>query len=312
MRKVTNKRGFTLTEMVLVIAIIVILAGAVSVGIAIDLKRYRDYLDDMSDRDGFWELEARNTVKGLFGAPVSADAPSSETTEAAAKANLNSSYDKDCEIYGKSNIRVWKDEDGNVIAYQINLSAEEKAAKLEEYYQKHPELRPETNNNNNNSNNNNNNNNTNNNNNQSTTTSAAATSAPPTTTPSETPTGGNADGSSCIPQGASTISGTVGGGGDTALGSFNVSNGGEPIRKATITFYNDYISGWKEDIQVDGGWMYSIKRDGNTFTITYTGSNNSWDQPMTDLKIKNVHYNDSRGNDGSGNDIQLGYVVSYN
>ena len=44
MRRVSNKAGFTLTELMLVIAIIVILAGALSVGIAIDYNKYNNYL----------------------------------------------------------------------------------------------------------------------------------------------------------------------------------------------------------------------------------------------------------------------------
>ena len=67
--KKANKKGFTLTEMILVIAIIVIMVGAVSVGIVIDLNRYNEYLDSLTDEDGnsVWERGALNAVRGIFG-----------------------------------------------------------------------------------------------------------------------------------------------------------------------------------------------------------------------------------------------------
>ena len=67
--KKANKKGFTLTELILVIAIIVIMVGAVSVGIVIDLNRYNEYLDSLTDEDGnsVWERGALNAVRGIFG-----------------------------------------------------------------------------------------------------------------------------------------------------------------------------------------------------------------------------------------------------
>lgn len=81
MRKITNKKGYTLMEIVLVIAIIVIMLSAVSVGIAIDLNRYRENLDYLKEHP--WEYQAVNKVRGLFGAPTPIPT-ASPTTEAAA------------------------------------------------------------------------------------------------------------------------------------------------------------------------------------------------------------------------------------
>jgi len=100
MRQVKNKKGFTLTEMMLVIAIIVILAGAVTVGLVVDYHKYNNYLKSLQgfkcvdcgyeyvDRnnpdshpaacpkcgggnweknsDGYWEYDARDWVSGIF------------------------------------------------------------------------------------------------------------------------------------------------------------------------------------------------------------------------------------------------------
>lgn len=69
MRRIkTNKRGFTLTEIILVIAIIVILTGALAAGIAIDLNRYKQYLANLNTTGGGnWEGAARGRVAGMFG-----------------------------------------------------------------------------------------------------------------------------------------------------------------------------------------------------------------------------------------------------
>ena len=68
MRKIGNKRGFTLTEIILVIAIIVILTGALAAGIAIDLNRYKAHLSKLESEGGTaWEGDARSHVKGMFG-----------------------------------------------------------------------------------------------------------------------------------------------------------------------------------------------------------------------------------------------------
>ena len=76
MRHTTNKKGFTLTEMMLVIAIIVILVGAVSAGIAIDLNRYKNHLASLTTEDGesAWEISARSEVAGIFGVASSDNA----------------------------------------------------------------------------------------------------------------------------------------------------------------------------------------------------------------------------------------------
>ncbi len=100
MRQVKNKKGFTLTEIMLVIAIIVILAGAVTVGLVVDYHKYNNYLKSLQgfkcvdcgyeyvDRnnpdshpaacpkcgggnweknsDGYWEYDARDWVSGIF------------------------------------------------------------------------------------------------------------------------------------------------------------------------------------------------------------------------------------------------------
>ena len=63
-----NKRGFTLTEIILVIAIIVILTAALAAGIAIDLNRYKQYLANLNTSGGGnWEGDARGRVAGMFG-----------------------------------------------------------------------------------------------------------------------------------------------------------------------------------------------------------------------------------------------------
>jgi prepilin-type N-terminal cleavage/methylation domain-containing protein len=67
MKKMRNgKRGFTLLEIVTVVAIIVIIAGAAVVGVTVTLQRAsatKAYLEDNNGRN--FESEARNTVKNL-------------------------------------------------------------------------------------------------------------------------------------------------------------------------------------------------------------------------------------------------------
>ena len=90
MRHTTNKRGFTLTELMLVIAIIVILAGAVTAGIAIDLNRYKDHLASLTTDEGesAWELSARSEVAGIFGAAASDNAIAKASQSAAAESSI--------------------------------------------------------------------------------------------------------------------------------------------------------------------------------------------------------------------------------
>lgn len=94
MRKITNKRGYTLMEIVLVIAIIVIMLSAVSVGIAIDLNRYRENLDYLKEHP--WEYEAVNKVRGLFGAPtpIPTASPTTEAAETTAPAEGSEAADE--------------------------------------------------------------------------------------------------------------------------------------------------------------------------------------------------------------------------
>ena len=90
MRHTTNKRGFTLTEIMLVIAIIVILAGAVSAGIAIDLNRYKNHLASLTTDEGesAWEIAARSEVAGIFGAAASDNAIALASQSAAAESSI--------------------------------------------------------------------------------------------------------------------------------------------------------------------------------------------------------------------------------
>ena len=90
MRHTTNKRGFTLTEIMLVIAIIVILVGAVSAGIAIDLNRYKNHLASLTTDEGesAWEIAARSEVAGIFGAAASDNAIALASQSAAAESSI--------------------------------------------------------------------------------------------------------------------------------------------------------------------------------------------------------------------------------
>ncbi len=67
MKKMRNgKRGFTLLEIITVVAIIVIIAGAAVVGVTVTLQRAsatKAYLEDNNGRN--FESEARNTIKHL-------------------------------------------------------------------------------------------------------------------------------------------------------------------------------------------------------------------------------------------------------
>ena len=94
MRKITNKKGYTLMEIVLVIAIIVIMLSAVSVGIAIDLNRYRENLDYLKEHP--WEYQAVNKVRGLFGAPtpIPTASPTTEAAETTAPAEGSEAADE--------------------------------------------------------------------------------------------------------------------------------------------------------------------------------------------------------------------------
>lgn len=90
MRHTTNKRGFTLTEIMIVIAIIVILVSAVSAGIAIDLNRYKNHLASLTTDEGesAWEIAARSEVAGIFGAAASDNAIALASQSAAAESSI--------------------------------------------------------------------------------------------------------------------------------------------------------------------------------------------------------------------------------
>ena len=90
MRHTTNKRGFTLTEIMIVIAIIVILVSAVSAGIAIDLNRYKNHLASLTTDEGesAWEIAARSQVAGIFGAAASDNAIALASQSAAAESSI--------------------------------------------------------------------------------------------------------------------------------------------------------------------------------------------------------------------------------
>ena len=92
--KYVSKKGFTLTEMMIVIAIIVIIAGAVAAGIAIDINRYNSFLDgqkakyadgdDYMHDDSLWEAQARREVHNIYDSAQSANAATMASNSAAA------------------------------------------------------------------------------------------------------------------------------------------------------------------------------------------------------------------------------------
>lgn len=69
-----TKKGFTLTEMIIVIAIIVILAGAGLTGVIVSLNDYKRYRDDLEENGGYkFEADARDQIEGMLqggAAPV--------------------------------------------------------------------------------------------------------------------------------------------------------------------------------------------------------------------------------------------------
>lgn len=76
----TSKRGFTLLEIMVVVAIIVILAGAVVIGIFADLNNYKSYLNSL-DADG-WEGGARQVVKDIIkGGSYTPQVATTQTTD---------------------------------------------------------------------------------------------------------------------------------------------------------------------------------------------------------------------------------------
>ena len=65
--KKSNKKGFTLTEMMIVIAIIVVLAGAGLTGIIVSYTQYKKYAKDMEEHGGIqFEADARDVIENLF------------------------------------------------------------------------------------------------------------------------------------------------------------------------------------------------------------------------------------------------------
>ena len=92
--KHVSKKGFTLTEMMIVIAIIVIIVGAVAAGIAIDINRYNSFLDgqkakyadgdDYMNDDSLWEAQARREVHNIYDSAQSANAVTMASNSAAA------------------------------------------------------------------------------------------------------------------------------------------------------------------------------------------------------------------------------------
>lgn len=64
--KYIDKKGFTLLEMIITIAIITIVTSAVGVGISNDISKYEKYLEEERniEANGGWEYEARMQVEG--------------------------------------------------------------------------------------------------------------------------------------------------------------------------------------------------------------------------------------------------------
>ena len=95
--KHVSKKGFTLTEMMIVIAIIVIIAGAVAAGIAIDINRYNSFLDgqkakyadgdDYMHDDSLWEAQARREVHNIYDSARESNEASRASNSAAAEAS---------------------------------------------------------------------------------------------------------------------------------------------------------------------------------------------------------------------------------
>ena len=97
MKKIRNsKRGFTLTEILLVTGIIVLVSAAAFVGVAVTLNRARDASDDARNHADNFELEARSWIETIT--PNKADfasqsyyEPESESSESETESETSES-----------------------------------------------------------------------------------------------------------------------------------------------------------------------------------------------------------------------------
>lgn len=65
--KKNNKKGFTLTEIIIVVAIIVILAGAGLTGVLVSIHDYNAYKQNLEENGGYqFEADARTAIENLI------------------------------------------------------------------------------------------------------------------------------------------------------------------------------------------------------------------------------------------------------